>query len=489
MPQLHPVVATEDTDAKPALVENALHAAPSGSASAASRAACCSCTCSAGGSSSTTRATTRRSPGSARSPTPSACATRSTPTTSRRSTTRRASSSQDGKRPLGVGFFFSLGHSTIVFSLAAGLAVAAKTVNSKIPAFQDYGGYIGASVSGTFLLLIGAAQPARAARHPRRLPADEARRTTTSRSSRSALANQGLMSRFFLKRVGDRIDASWKMYPLGILFGLGFDTATEIGLLALAAGVATHHVPFLAVVSLPIIFAAGMSLMDTADGAFMSQAYGWAFSNPIRKVYYNITVTSLSVAVALADRHDRAAAGDWPRSSRSTAASGRSSTTSTSARSATSSSACSSLTWAFSRRALEDAPDRGALGRHGRGRAVTTSACAANERLHPGGVDGQHDVARLLPGLDVARRLDDLVERVRPVDHRPVLARLDELLEEEDVLLPILRDAERHAAPMPVQGEQRHVPHEPEVGLRCRCRSAAASAGSGGTSACRPRRR
>ncbi len=114
-----------------------------------------------------------------------------------------------------------------------------------------------------------------------------------------ALANQGLMSRFFLKRVGDRIDASWKMYPLGILFGLGFDTATEIGLLAIAAGVATHHVPFLAVISLPIIFAAGMSLMDTADGAFMSQAYGWAFSNPIRKVYYNITVTSLSVAVAL----------------------------------------------------------------------------------------------------------------------------------------------------------------------------------------------
>jgi nickel/cobalt transporter (NiCoT) family protein len=114
-----------------------------------------------------------------------------------------------------------------------------------------------------------------------------------------ALQNQGLMSRFFLKRVGDKIDASWKMYPLGVLFGLGFDTATEIGLLAIAAGVATHNVPFLAIISLPIIFAAGMSLMDTADGAFMSHAYGWAFSNPIRKVYYNITVTSLSVTVAL----------------------------------------------------------------------------------------------------------------------------------------------------------------------------------------------
>jgi high-affinity nickel-transport protein len=90
------------------------------------------------------------------------------------------------------------------------------------------------------------------------------------------------------------------MYPLGFLFGLGFDTASEVGLLAIAAGVATHHVPVVAVLSLPVIFAAGMSLMDTADGAFMSQAYGWAFSNPIRKVYYNITVTSLSVAVALA---------------------------------------------------------------------------------------------------------------------------------------------------------------------------------------------
>src|SRR5262249_5617967 len=205
---------------------------------------------------------------------------------------------QDDKRPLGVGFFFSLGHSTVVFSLAAGLAIAAKTVNSKIPAFQDYGGYVGASVSGSFLLLIGALNLVvlldilGVFKRMRRGHYDE-------QKLEEALLNQGLMSRFLLRRVGDRIDRSWKMYPLGILFGLGFDTATEIGLLAIAAGVATHHVPFLAIVSLPIIFAAGMSLMDTADGAFMSQAYGWAFSNPVRKVYYNITVTSLSVAVAL----------------------------------------------------------------------------------------------------------------------------------------------------------------------------------------------
>ena len=205
---------------------------------------------------------------------------------------------QDGKRSLGVGFFFSLGHSTIVFSLATGLALAAKTVNSRLPTVRDYGGTIGASVSGTFLVLIGILnllvllEIVGVFRRMKRGHYDEQQLEDT-------LLDQGLMSRVFLRRLGDRIDSSWKMYPLGILFGLGFDTATEIGLLALAAGVATHHVPFLAVISLPLVFAAGMSLMDTADGAFMSQAYGWAFSNPLRKVYYNITVTSLSVGVAL----------------------------------------------------------------------------------------------------------------------------------------------------------------------------------------------
>jgi nickel/cobalt transporter (NiCoT) family protein len=113
------------------------------------------------------------------------------------------------------------------------------------------------------------------------------------------LLDRGLMNRFFLGGLSQRIRSSWQMYPLGALFGLGFDTATEVALLAISAGVATNHVPFLAVLSLPILFAAGMSLMDTADGAFMSHAYGWAFSNPVRKVYYNITVTTLSVTVAL----------------------------------------------------------------------------------------------------------------------------------------------------------------------------------------------
>ncbi len=204
---------------------------------------------------------------------------------------------QDGKRPLGTGFFFSLGHSSLVFGLTAGLAIAAKTVDSGIPLLQAYGSTVGASVSGTFLLLIGALnlfvllEIVGVFRHMKRGSCEE-------QDLERALLKRGFLSRFLLERVGSRIDASWKMYPLGVLFGLGFDTATEIGLLAIAAGVATHQVPFLAVISLPLIFAAGMSLMDTADGAFMSHAYGWAFSSPVRKVYYNISVTSLSVAVA-----------------------------------------------------------------------------------------------------------------------------------------------------------------------------------------------
>jgi high-affinity nickel-transport protein len=205
---------------------------------------------------------------------------------------------QGGRRSMGVGFFFSLGHSTIVFALVAALALATKSVSTHMPTFEAYGGVVGASVSGVFLLLIGLLNLVvlldilGVFRAMKRGRYDEA-------ALEQRLLQQGLMSRLFLKRLGDRIDRSWKMYPLGVLFGLGFDTASEVALLAVAAGVATHHVPFLAVLSLPILFAAGMSLMDTIDGAFMSRAYGWAFSSPVRKVYYNMTVTSLSVLVAI----------------------------------------------------------------------------------------------------------------------------------------------------------------------------------------------
>ncbi|HWJ31587.1 MAG TPA: HoxN/HupN/NixA family nickel/cobalt transporter [Gaiellaceae bacterium] len=207
---------------------------------------------------------------------------------------------QEDKRPLGVGFFFSLGHSSVVLALTASLAFGAASVKAHIPSFQHWGGYVGAGVSGTFLWVIGILNLlvlldiVRVFRELRTGRLDEER-------LEQRLNDRGLMSRLFIGRVANRIRESWQMYPLGVLFGLGFDTATEVGLLAISAGVATNttNVPFLAVLSLPLLFAAGMSLMDTADGAFMSHAYTWAFSNPVRKVYYNLTVTTLSVVVAI----------------------------------------------------------------------------------------------------------------------------------------------------------------------------------------------
>ena len=205
----------------------------------------------------------------------------------------------DGKRPFGVGFFFSLGHSSIVFALTTGLAFAAGAVDAALPSVRHAGSTIGASVSGVFLLLIGLLNLyvlVDLVRARRELNAGRHDDEVIDRR----LLDRGLLSRLVLTRIGDRIDASWKMLPLGALFGLGFDTATEIGLLAVAAGVATNHVPLLAILALPTLFAAGMSLLDTADSVFMMRAYGWAVSKPARKVYYNLTVTSLSVVVALA---------------------------------------------------------------------------------------------------------------------------------------------------------------------------------------------
>ncbi len=205
----------------------------------------------------------------------------------------------DGERPLGVGFFFSLGHSTIVFGLAVGLALGAWVVGSAIPGLQSTGGLIGTTVSGTFLCLIGILnlfvlidilKLRRGLRHGR-LDEDALERR---------LAERGFMSRLFLGRLGRLVGKSWHMYPLGLLFGLGFDTASEIGLLALTASAASGHVPILAALSLPLLFAAGMSLMDTIDGIFMSKAYGWASTSPRRKLSYNVTVTSFSVVVAVA---------------------------------------------------------------------------------------------------------------------------------------------------------------------------------------------
>ena len=205
---------------------------------------------------------------------------------------------QDGTRPRGVGFFFSLGHSTVVFALVAAVAVGGDAVGATLPSLEGYGGYVGPGLGATFLWIVGVlnlvvlidlvavAGEMRRGRHDR------------ERLERRLL-ERGVLNRFFVRGFGSRIRASWQMYPVGALFGLGFDTATEVAVLAVAAGAATHEVPFLAVISLPLLFAAGMSLIDTATGRVMHAAYGWALHDPLRRVLYNLTVTSLSAAVAL----------------------------------------------------------------------------------------------------------------------------------------------------------------------------------------------
>jgi nickel/cobalt transporter (NiCoT) family protein len=207
----------------------------------------------------------------------------------------------DGKRPLGVGFFFSLGHSTIVLALAFLFAIGLRALTAPVQAsgstLHGVTNLIGTGVSGGFLYLIAALNVsvligiAGAVRSLRRGQLDE-------RQLEKQLASRGLLNRVY-GRFTNAISKSWQMYPLGLLFGLGFDTATEVALLFLAAGATSSGLPFEAILCLPILFAAGMSLLDTLDGSFMNFAYGWAFSQPVRKVYYNLIITGLSVTVAL----------------------------------------------------------------------------------------------------------------------------------------------------------------------------------------------
>jgi high-affinity nickel-transport protein len=207
---------------------------------------------------------------------------------------------QDGKRPLSVGFFFSLGHSSVVFALAVLLNFGIRSLDSQVKndrsGLHAYTGIIGTGVSGTFLYLIALlnlvvlVSIARVFREMR-----------TGRYSDEELDKQldsrGLMNRVF-GGYARRIDTPWKMYPVGVLFGLGFDTATEVALLVLAGTAVVSGLPFYAILSLPVLFAAGMCLLDTADGCFMNFAYDWAFARPVRKVYYNLTITGLSIFVA-----------------------------------------------------------------------------------------------------------------------------------------------------------------------------------------------
>jgi nickel/cobalt transporter (NiCoT) family protein len=214
-------------------------------------------------------------------------------------TTRKLMS--DGQRPLAVGFFFSLGHSTVVFGLALLLATGVKAIVGPVQddssTLHHYTGLIGTSVSGVFLYMIAILNVIvlvgilRVFTRLRRGDYDEA-------ELEQQLENRGLINRF-LGRSTKSITKSWHMYPVGFLFGLGFDTATEIALLVLAGTSAAAGLPWYAILCLPVLFTAGMCLFDTIDGSFMNFAYGWAFANPVRKIYYNITITGLSVAVAL----------------------------------------------------------------------------------------------------------------------------------------------------------------------------------------------
>ncbi len=205
---------------------------------------------------------------------------------------------QKGRIPLAVGFSFSLGHSSVVFALALAITFAATAVKQALPAMQGMGSIIGTGVSAAFLLIIGIInlfvlldilkvwQQARTGRH-------------NHEHLEELLARRGFMNRMFGGRLQSFITASWQMYLVGFLFGLGFDTASEVGLLAMTGGAAAGNLPLPAILSLPILFAAGMSLMDTSDGVLMCKAYNWAFMNPLRKIIYNITTTTLSITVAL----------------------------------------------------------------------------------------------------------------------------------------------------------------------------------------------
>ncbi len=205
---------------------------------------------------------------------------------------------QDGQRPLGVGFFFSLGHSTIVVLLSVLIALTTAHLQSRFGDLHRVGGLIGTSVSALFLLVIatinllvlrGVVDAFRRVR--RGEPYNE-------QSLDAAMGQLGIMGRVF-RPVLRMVDRSWKMYGVGFLFGLGFDTATEIGLLGISAAAATQGLPVWSILLFPALFTAGMCLVDTADGILMLGAYGWAYVHPVRKLYYNMTITAISVLIAV----------------------------------------------------------------------------------------------------------------------------------------------------------------------------------------------
>jgi nickel/cobalt transporter (NiCoT) family protein len=205
---------------------------------------------------------------------------------------------QEGKRPISVGLFFSLGHSTVVVLASAAIALTASALQDRFEALKLVGGTIGTSISATFLFVIAAAN-FMILRSVYRTFRDVRRGGTfVEEDVDRLLAQRGFLGRLFrpLFRIVSR---SWHMYPLGLLFGLGFDTATEIGVLGISAAEASKGLPIWSIMVFPALFTAGMSLIDTSDGVLMLGAYGWAFTKPIRKLYYNLTITLVSVLVAV----------------------------------------------------------------------------------------------------------------------------------------------------------------------------------------------
>ncbi len=217
-------------------------------------------------------------------------------------TTRKTMNERHGTdkpRPFAYGYFFSMGHSTIVVAMGVGIIIAEKVVLPAVThsnsGLESFGGTFGTFVSAAFLFLIGLlnlvvlAGIIKVFRAMRRGQYNEA-------ELERQLENRGFFYRFF-GRWMKVINKEWQMYPVGVVFGMGFDTATEVLLLTTTAYLAAEHIPWQAIIALPILFTAGMSLMDTTDGMFMNMAYGWAFFNPVRKVYYNLAITGLSVAI------------------------------------------------------------------------------------------------------------------------------------------------------------------------------------------------
>jgi high-affinity nickel-transport protein len=205
---------------------------------------------------------------------------------------------QEGKRPIGVGFFFALGHSTVVIAGGAAIAFAAGSVQSRFPGFIETSSAIGMAASACFLLTIGALNTVLLVTVWRAIRQRAKNGDAGQRQLDAVLGRSGLLARLF-RRLFDLIARSWHMYPLGFLFGLGFDTASEIGLLGIAASEAAKGLPPGSILVFPALFMAGMSLVDATDGVLMLGVYGWAFTEPRRKLYYNFAVTGFSVVAAV----------------------------------------------------------------------------------------------------------------------------------------------------------------------------------------------